>query len=102
MTLTSAEEVKISDIIKLEDYNHYYCIIGSIINVDKEKYMITIDDGSAQLDIQVSNIYEIGNTIRIFGKKIYNTNILKAYIIQDFSNFNVDVYRKIKYLEEYI
>ena len=104
---TSEQEYKIKPFIdaNIADIQHSgkYRVVGKIVDVSEGSLMI--DDGFEQLSItipdEISIKLEKGLTIRAFGYvDIQPEKIMKTTFIQDFSNIDIDSYRKLNELEQ--
>ena len=78
-------------------------LIGLI--VDKKDDMIVLDDGSGKVSvfIDIPNIMEkinINQLVRVFGSTLPTENgfEIKADIIQDLTNLNINLYKKVEEL----
>jgi hypothetical protein len=77
-------------------------VIGTVISRSPNTSSITLDDGSGQVDVKLSMIPELGSLVRVIARVIVTDGgvTLDASIVQDFSCFDVDLYRRIIELEE--
>jgi len=91
-----AVEKKIEDITP-EDTR--VSIIGTII--DKSEGSITIDDGTGTIEVTFNDTeaLEPGKLVRVVGK-IGGEGFVIGEAVQDFSNFNLGLYKELNTLEE--
>ena len=80
-----------------------YRVVGKIVEMTEESMMI--DDGFEQLSITIPDEINIklenGKTIRAFGYvNIQPEKKMKTTFIQDFSDIDIDSYRKLNELEQ--
>jgi hypothetical protein len=77
-------------------------VIGTVISRNPNTSSITLDDGSGQIDVKLSMIPELGSLVRVVARVVVSEGgiTLDATIVQDFSCFDVDLYRRIVELEE--
>ena len=77
-------------------------VIGTVISRNPNSSSITLDDGTGQIDVRLSTIPELGSLVRVLARVFAaeGAAMLDAMIVQDFSCFDVDLYRRIVELEE--
>jgi len=77
-------------------------VIGTVISRNPNTSSITLDDGSGQVDVKLSMIPELGSLVRVIARVVLTERgtLLDATIVQDFSCFDVELYRRIVELEE--
>jgi len=88
-------EKKISE-ISPEDIR--VAVIGTV--VDKGDGKIVIDDGSDNINVFLDdeNKLETGKLLRIVGRVNKDDLSISAEAVQDFSKFNLELYKKLKEL----
>jgi hypothetical protein len=86
----------------ISDQDAWVSVIGTVISRNPNTSSITIDDGSGQVDVRLSMIPEIGSLVRVIARVTGTEGglLLDATIVQDFSCFDVELYRRIVELEE--
>jgi len=71
--------------------------IGTVI--DKDEGKITVDDGSGSMEVFFENDviknFKTGDLVRIVGK-ISSEGFLSGEAVQNFSKFNLDLYKEMK------
>jgi len=89
----TAGEVEVSDA--------WVSLIGTVISRDPKTSSITLDDGTGQVDVKVHTIPELGSLVRVIARVFTSGDevTLDAIIVQDFSSFDVELYRRIVDLE---
>ncbi len=94
-----AREVRVEDISGTEAW---VGLIGTVINRNVSDSSFLIDDGTGQITATVSKMPELGTLVRIVGRIFMAEGKprVDGVIVQDFSSFDVDVYRRIKELED--
>ena len=98
MRRAPAVETDISDITE-EDIR--VSVIGTVIRKDPIQYSMIIDDGTGSITVLADKLYEVSSVIRVIGRpKIRGEPVLDAEIIQDFSDFDLELYKKIKEMEQ--
>lgn len=70
-------------------------IIGTV--VDREGETLIVDDGTGKSEVEFDlsedlSEFESGDTVRIIGRP--NEEILSGEVVQDFSDFDIELYRK--------
>ena len=86
----------------ISDRDIWVSVIGTVISRNPNTSSITIDDGSGQVDVKLTMIPEIGSLVRVIARVVGTEGgiLLDATIVQDFSCFDVELYRRIVELEE--
>jgi len=89
----TVEEVDVSDA--------WVSLIGTVISRNPKSSSITIDDGTGQVDVRVQKIPELGSLVRVIASIFTQEDevMLDAIIVQDFSSFDVELYRRIVDME---
>lgn len=98
MRRAPAVETDISDITE-EDIR--VSVIGTVIKKDPIQYSMIIDDGTGSITVFGDKLFEVSSVIRVIGRpQIRGEPVLNAEIIQDFSDFDLELYKKIKEMEQ--
>jgi len=94
-----AEERKIEDLAEAQGW---VSVIGTVISRDPSQSEILIDDGTGQAVARVPRMPDLGSLVRVVGRIFIASGEARvdAEILQDFSGFDVELYRKILQLEE--
>ncbi len=94
-----AAEIRIAD---LRDAPGWVSLIGTVISRDPSRSEIVIDDGTGQAPARVPSMPELGRLVRLVGRVYLSSGEVgvHAEILQDFSGFDVDLYRKVLDMEE--
>ncbi len=72
--------------------------VGTVVSANEGK--LVVDDGTGSIEIITDGAeLKTGKLVRIVGK-IDQEGALNAEAVQDFSGFNLDLYRKIKGMEK--
>ncbi len=76
-------------------------VIGTVISRRTSDSSFVLDDGTGQIAIHAHSLPQIGRLIRAIAHPFVSEGdvALDASIIQDFSDFDVDLYRRITELE---
>ncbi len=79
-----------------------YKIVGTVVNSSKDSFVI--EDGTEQLSVSFTDVIfekpEEGDQVRVLGYLEFEPEkLLKAAIIQNLTNINLETYRQIRDLE---
>ncbi len=77
-------------------------LIGTVISRNTAESSMVVDDGTGQITVRAARLPELGSLVRIVGRAFTSAGkaLLDGVIVQDFSCFDVDLYRKVLDLEE--
>ncbi|MGC1122510.1 MAG: replication protein RepA [Candidatus Methanofastidiosia archaeon] len=93
-----AIEKDISDITE-EDIR--VSVIGTVIRKDPIQYSMIIDDGTGSITILGDKLYEVQTIVRVIGRpQTRGEPFINAEIVQDFSDFDLELYKRVKELEQ--
>ncbi|MGD2247443.1 MAG: replication protein RepA [Candidatus Methanofastidiosia archaeon] len=89
------------DICDIDEDDIRVSIIGTVIKKDPIQYSMITDDGTASITVFADNIFDVQSIIRVIGRpQIRGEPIIEAEIVQDFSNFDLELYKTVKEMEE--
>lgn len=76
--------------------------VGIVVSIDPSTYMLIIDDGTGAISVSSETLYEMESILRIIGTpyKEGGQIIVDSDIIQDFKEFNIELFRKVQQLEK--
>jgi len=94
-----AGEKRVSQITGQESW---LSLIGTVISRNTAESSMLIDDGTGQITVRSAKLPELGSLVRILGSAFTSAGkvMLDGVIVQDFSCFDVELYRKVLELEE--
>jgi len=94
-----AGEKRVSQITGAEPW---ISLIGTVISRNTAESSMLIDDGTGQITVRSAKLPELGSLVRILGSAFTSAGkvMLDGVIVQDFSCFDVELYRKVLELEE--
>lgn len=99
MKLNSSVEKDIRDIKGDETLVSF---IGVVVSVDPSTYMTVIDDGTGAINVSSETLYNMESIVRVLGNpyKEGGQIIIDSEIIQDFTDFNIELFRKVQQYEK--
>lgn len=98
MRRVPAIEKDISDITE-EDIR--VSIIGTVIRKDPIQYSMILDDGTGSIIVLGDKLFEVQTTVRVIGRpQMRGEPLISAEIVQDFSDFDLELYKRVKELEQ--
>ncbi|MBU6998974.1 MAG: replication protein RepA [Theionarchaea archaeon] len=98
MRRAPAIEKDISDITE-EDIR--VSIIGTVIRKDPIQYSMILDDGTGSIIVLGDKLFEVQTTVRVIGRpQMRGEPLISAEIVQDFSDFDLELYKRVKELEQ--
>ncbi|NMC61015.1 MAG: replication protein RepA [Candidatus Methanofastidiosa archaeon] len=99
MKLNSSVEKDIRDIKGDETLVSF---IGVVVSVDPSTYMMVIDDGTGAINVSSETLYNMESIVRVLGNpyKEGGQIIIDSEIIQDFTDFNIELFRKVQQYEK--
>ncbi len=76
--------------------------IGVVVSIDPSTYMMIIDDGTGAISVSSDMLYDVEKILRVIGipYKEGGQIIVDSDIIQDFSDFKIDLFRKVQDIEK--
>ncbi len=90
------------EIDEIEEDDRRVSLVGTVVRKNTTKYSLVLDDGTGEIKIYAENLPEIGSLIRVIGKTFQNSDLelcINAEIIQDFSGFDVSLYKRARAME---
>jgi hypothetical protein len=93
-----AREVRVEEIAGTEGW---VGLIGTVINRNVSDSSFLMDDGTGQITAKASKMPELGTLVRVVGR-VFTADgkpAVDGVIVQDFSSFDVELYRRIRDLE---
>ncbi|MBU7022840.1 MAG: replication protein RepA [Theionarchaea archaeon] len=98
MRRAPAVEKDISDVTE-EDIR--VSLIGTVIKKDPIQYSMIVDDGTGSIVVFGDKLYDVQTIVRIIGRpQRRGEPFINAEIVQDFSDFDLELYKKVKELEQ--
>jgi hypothetical protein len=89
------------DIADIDTEDIRISVIGTVIKKDPIQYSMVIDDGTGSVMVFADVLFDVQSIVRVIGRpQIRGDPIITAEIIQDFSNFDLELYKKIKEMEQ--
>lgn len=94
-----AREVPIEEITGTEAW---VGLIGTVISRNVSDSSFLMDDGTGQITAKASRMPELGTLVRVVGRVFTAEGkpAVDGIIVQDFSSFDVELYRRIRELED--
>lgn len=76
--------------------------IGVVVSIDPSTYMLIVDDGTGAIGVSADKLYDMEQVLRVIGipYKEGGQIIVDSEIIQDFSDFNLELFKKIQKIEK--
>ncbi len=90
------------DIEEISKEDSRVSIIGKVFEIDKEDYTLLVDDQTDAISVEISgDAPEKDQIVRIIGRVIERDGsfVIQSEILQDFSDFDMEKYKRIKKLE---
>ncbi|MBN1785772.1 MAG: replication protein RepA [Candidatus Methanofastidiosa archaeon] len=97
MIRTPAIDRKISEI---HDDDKCVSVIATVVSNNPREYTMLLDDGTGQVTAFVERLYNVGKVIRVIGRPFENGKGINADIVQDFSDVDLSLYKKLLEWEE--
>lgn len=91
------------DIEEISKEDSRVSIIGKVFEIDKEDYTLLVDDQTDAISVEISgDAPEKDQIVRIIGRVIERDGslVIQSEILQDFSDFDMEKYKRIKELED--
>ncbi|KYC44345.1 MAG: hypothetical protein APG12_00731 [Candidatus Methanofastidiosum methylothiophilum] len=76
--------------------------IGVVVSIDPSTYMLIIDDGTGAISVSSDILYDVERILRVIGNpyKEGGQVIVDSEVIQDFTDFNFELFRKVQHMEK--
>jgi hypothetical protein len=76
--------------------------VGVVVSIDPSTYMLIVADGTGAVSVSSDNLYDMEKILRVVGSpyKEGGQIIVDSEIIQDFTDFNLDLFRKVQQIEK--
>jgi len=85
------------DICDIDEDDIRVSVVGTVIKKDPIQYSMIIDDGTGSVTVFADNLFDIQSIIRVIGRpQMRGEPIIDAEIVQDFSDFDLELFKKIK------
>jgi hypothetical protein len=98
MRRAPAVEKDISDVTE-EDIR--VSVIGTVIKKDPIQYSMIVDDGTGSIIVLGDKLFDVQTIVRVIGRpQTRGEPFINAEIVQDFSDFDLELYKKVKELEQ--
>lgn len=89
------------DICDIDENDIRVSIIGTVIKKDSIQYSMIIDDGTGSITVFADALFDVQSIIRVIGRpQIRGEPLIEAEIVQNFSDFDLGLYKTIKEMEE--
>lgn len=88
------------DICDIAEDDIRVSVIGTVIKKDPIQYSMIIDDGTASVTVFADTLFDIQSIIRVVGRpQMRGEPVIDAEIVQDFSDFDLELYKNLKEME---
>ncbi len=88
------------DICDIDDDDVRVSVVGTVIRKDPIQYSMIIDDGTGSVTILADKLYEVQTIIRVIGRpQKRGEPVVEADIVQDFTGFDLELYKRVKEME---
>jgi hypothetical protein len=76
--------------------------IGVVVSIDPSTYMLILDDGTGAISVSSDNLYDMEQVLRVIGSpyKEGGQIIVDSEVIQNFSDFNIELFKKVQEIEK--
>ncbi len=90
------------DISEIKGDETLVSFIGVVVSIDPSTYTLIIDDGTGAISVSSDTLYDMEKILRVIGNPYKEGGhvIVASDIIQDFSEFNIDLFRKVQQIEK--
>ncbi len=89
------------DISDIDEEDIRVSLVGTVIKKDPIQYSMVIDDGSGSIAVLADSLFEVQSVIRVIGRPhVRGEPVIHAEIVQDFTNFDLELYRRVKEMEQ--
>lgn len=88
------------DISDIDEEDIRVSVIGTVIKKDAIQYSMVIDDGTGSVTVFADKLFDVQSIIRVIGRpQMRGEPVIDAEIVQDFADFDLELYRKVKEME---
>jgi hypothetical protein len=88
------------DICDIDETDIRVSVIGTVIKKDPIQYSMVIDDGTGSVVIFADKLFDVQSIIRVIGRpQTRGEPIIDAEIVQDFTDFDLELYKKMREME---
>lgn len=76
--------------------------LGVVVSIDSSTYMLILDDGTGAISVSSDNLYDMEQVLRVIGSpyKEGGQIIVDSEVIQDFTDFNLELFKKVQEIEK--
>ncbi|MBU7016318.1 MAG: replication protein RepA [Theionarchaea archaeon] len=88
------------DVCDIDEEDIRVSVVGIVVKKDPIQYSMIIDDGTGSITVFADKLFDIQSIIRVIGRpQTRGEPIIDAEIVQDFTDFDLELYRKVKEME---
>ncbi|KYK34804.1 MAG: replication protein RepA [Theionarchaea archaeon] len=88
------------DICDIDEHDIRVSVVGTVIKKDPIQYSMIIDDGTGSVTVFADKLFDVQSIIRVIGRpQIRGEPILDAEIVQDFTDFDLEFFKKVQEME---
>ena len=88
------------DICDIDEEDIRVSVVGIVVKRDSIQYSMIIDDGTGSITVFADKLFDVQSIIRVIGRPLARGEpIIDAEIVQDFTDFDLELYRKVKEME---
>ncbi len=88
------------DICDIDEQDIRVSVVGTVIKRDPIQYSMIIDDGTGSITVFADKLFDVQSIIRVIGRpQIRGEPILDAEIVQDFTDFDLELFKKMQEME---
>ncbi len=88
------------DISDIDENDIRVSLIGTVVQKDSIQYSMVIDDGTGSITVLADKLFEVQSVVRVIGHpQVRGEPVIDAEIIQDFTDFDLELFRKVKEME---
>lgn len=85
------------DICDIDEDDIRVSVVGTVIKKDPIQYSMIIDDGTGSVTVLANSLFDIQSIVRVIGRpQMRGEPIIDAEIVQDFSDFDLELFKKVK------
>lgn len=88
------------DICDIDEDDIRVSVVGTVIKKDPIQYSMIIDDGTGSVTVFADTLFDIQSIIRVIGRpQMRGEPVIDAEVVQDFADFDLELFRKLKEME---